>query len=378
MPPVSFAHVSGPAVLQVVQPEDGGVAEHVLLLSRELGRRGWRVSAVVSPSSTIAAPLRAAGVTVHELAMGREPGRTDVRAARALRAIDRQERPRLVHAHSSKAGALVRLSLRGRRRLVYTPHCLAFAASFDTTRRLAYRAIEQLLVPRTGALVAVCDWERRLAVSELRGIAGRTRMIPNGVDRPDACEPAAELAEFAAGQPLAGMVSVLRPQKDPLLAVRAAARLAPARGRLAIVGNGDLAEAVRSEIERLGVGERVRWFPFEGGMGRYLAALDVFVLPSAWEAFPLSLLEAMACAVPVVATDVGGVAEAVENGVTGRLVGAGDEAALATALAELLDDADLRARLGAGAERAYADRFRVGPMVDSVEALYRELLEEGG
>ena len=168
-------------------------------------------------------------------------------------------------------------------------------------------------MPRTGALVAVCDWERRLAVSELRGIAARTRTIHNGAEPPDAREPAAELVEFAAGEPLAGLVSVLRPQKDPLLAVRAAARLEPGQGRLAIVGNGELAEAVRSEIERLDVGERVRWFPFEGGMGRYLAALDVFVLPSAWEAFPISLLEAMACAVPVVATDVGGVGEAVER-----------------------------------------------------------------
>ncbi len=365
-------------MLQVVQPEDGGVAEHALLLSRELVRRGWGVSAAVPPSSTIAEPLRASGVKVHEVAMGREPGPADMRAVRALRAIDRDERPRLVHAHSSKAGALVRLSLRGRRRLVYTPHCLAFAASFHTTRRLAYRGIEQLLVPRTGALVAVCDWERRLAVSELRGIAARTRTIHNGAEPPDAREPAAELLEFAAGEPLAGLISVLRPQKDPLLAVRAAARLEPGRGRLAIVGNGELAEAVRSEIERLDVGERVRWFPFEGGMGRYLAALDVFVLASAWEAFPISLLEAMACAVPVVATDVGGVGEAVGDGVTGRLVAHGDEAALAAALAELLGDGDLRGRMGAGAERAYAERFRVATMVDSVEALYREQLEDGG
>ena len=160
--------------------------------------------------------------------------------------------------------------------------------------------------------------------------------------------------------------------------MRAGARLAPGQGRLAIVGNGELAEAVRSEIERLDVGDRVRWFPFEGGVGRYLAALDVFVLPSAWEAFPISLLEAMACAVPVVATDVGGVGEAVEDGVTGRLVAPGDEAALAAALAELLGDGDLRGQMGAGAERAYAERFRVDTMVDSVEALYRELLGDGG
>jgi glycosyltransferase involved in cell wall biosynthesis len=75
---------------------------------------------------------------------------------------------------------------------------------------------------------------------------------------------------------------------------------------------------------------------------------------------------------------VGGVGEAVGEGVTGRLVAQGDEAALAAALAELLGDGDLRRRMGAGAEQAYAERFRVGTMVDSVEALYRHLLEASG
>ena len=80
----------------------------------------------------------------------------------------------------------------------------------------------------------------------------------------------------------------------------------------------------------------------------------------------------------MVATDVGGVREAVGDGVTGRLVAPGDEAALAAALAELLGDGELRRQMGASAERAYTERYRVATMVDSVEALYRELLEDGG
>jgi glycosyltransferase involved in cell wall biosynthesis len=119
------------------------------------------------------------------------------------------------------------------------------------------------------------------------------------------------------------MVSVLRPQKDPLALVRASARLGERgelRGHVAIVGDGELAPAVRGEIDTLGVGDRVRWFPFRGDAGPYLAALDLLVVPSRWESMPIGPIEAMLCGVPVLATAVGGVPELLEDGVTGRLV----------------------------------------------------------
>jgi glycosyltransferase involved in cell wall biosynthesis len=193
--------------------------------------------------------------------------------------------------------------------------------------------------------------------------------------------PDVELLDFKGELPLAGMVSVLRPQKDPLLAVRAMARLAAhgeAPGRLAIVGNGPMEGEVRDEIARLRVGEWVRWFPYHGAVGPYLAAIDAFVLPSAWEALPLSLLEAMSCGLPVVATAVGGTPEAVEDGVTGRVVPHGDEAALAAALVDVLSDPIRLIELGQAGLHAYEARFRVDRMIDDTESLYRELLHVAG
>ncbi len=350
------------------------MAEHVLRLSRGLVERGWRVAAAVPPGSVIADPLAGAGVAVHRLPLARDPGPDDVRAARELRRLDRRVAPDIVHAHSSKAGGLVRAVLPGRGRLVYTPNCFPFAARFGAAKKLAYRAIEQALVPRTAAVVAVCDWERDLAERELVGAGSKTRVIPNGVERPTVDQPAPELVEFAAGGPLAGMVSVLREQKDPLTAVRAAAALPAEAGRFAVVGNGDMVEDVRREIDRLGAGDRVRWFAFEGGVGRYLAALDLFVLPSAWEAFPLAILEAMACGLAVVTTEVGGNAESVRDGVTGRVVGPGDADRLGAAMAELLLDPERRRAMGERGREDYEARYRVEPMVEAVEALYEELL----
>jgi glycosyltransferase involved in cell wall biosynthesis len=367
-------------VLEVLQPQDGGVAAHVLQLAAGLRRRGWQIEVATPAGSGIVGALEDAGVPVHDLAVVREPSLSDLAAARTLRALDRHRRYGLVHAHSSKAGALVRAALPNRRRLLYTPHCFAFAARFGGTQRIVYRAVEQLAVPRTGALVAVCDWERREA-DGLWGADAVVRHIEYGVDACDGADPDPELVMFAGGEPLAGMVSVLRPQKDPLLAVRAAARLidrGELPGRLAIVGNGPVEDEVRDEIERRGISDRVRWFPYRGDVGPYLAALDLFVLPSAWEALPLSLLEAMSCGLPIVATAVGGTPEAVIDGVTGRLIDHGDEEGLAAALRELLADRGAREEMGRTGLEMYEARFRVERMLDETESLYREQLDATG
>jgi glycosyltransferase involved in cell wall biosynthesis len=353
-------------VLEVLQPQDGGVAAHVLQLATGLRRRGWEIEVATPGSSAIVGPLAEAGVRVHDLPLRREPGASDLAAIRALRALDKSRGYGLVHGHSSKAGALVRAALPDRRRLLYTPHCFAFAARFGGPQQLLYRAIEQAAVPRTGAIVAVCEWERREA-ARLRGAARLVRHIEYGVEPCAGAEPDPELLDFKGDRPLAGMVSVLRPQKDPLLAVRAMARLVcdgRTPGRLAIVGNGPMEAEVRDEIERLGVGGSVRWFPYGGVVGPYLAAIDAFVLPSAWEALPLSLLEAMSCGLPVVATSVGGTPEAVEDGVTGRVVPHGDEAALADALRDVLSDPFRLIELGQAGRHAYETRFRVDRMLD--------------
>jgi glycosyltransferase involved in cell wall biosynthesis len=362
--------VRPPSVLQVVQPPDGGVAEHVLWLARGMRDRGWRVAVATGPDSRIAGRLADAGVDVHTLPLARAPHPRDLAAARGLRALDRRLRPDVVHAHSSKAGALVRAMLPRAGRLVYTPNCLPFLTRESSGRRAFYRAIEQALVPRSGAIVAVCKWEADATRRALRGTGERVHTIYNGVPAAGASAPDERLLAFADGRPLAGLVAVLREQKDPTLLVRAAARMAPEAGRVAIVGDGPMREAVDREIARLGVGDRVRLFDYGGAMGPHLAALDALVLPSRWEAFPIAILEAMDAGVPVVATRVGGVAEAVIDGVTGRVVAPGDEAALAAALEAVLGDADARARMGAAGAAMVRERFSLDAMIEAVAALY--------
>lgn len=366
------------SVLQIFEPLEGGVPEHVLRLATGLPAHGWEVEVAAPAGTPFLAPLQDGGVRVHPLPMARAFGASDVRAALALRRLDRKRSYTVVHAHSSKAGAFARAALPDRRRLVYTPHCFSFLGGFRGLKRHAYRAIEQALVPRTAVLIAASNWERDQALRHLRGAASRTRVIKYGVPKCDGQAASEELLAFKGEHPLAGMISRLEPQKDPLALVRAAALLR-ARGvddlRVAIVGNGGLWDPLKVQIDNLGLSDQVGLFPFRVGVQSYLRAFDLFVLPSLWESLPISVLEAMACRVPVVASDVCGTPEAVADGVNGRLVPPGEAEALATALEELVSDRRRLAELADAGFKAAETDFTLDRMVRQTAALYDELLE---
>jgi glycosyltransferase involved in cell wall biosynthesis len=369
---------SRPDVLQVFQPPRGGAPEHVTRLSIALQAAGWDVEVAGPADSHFLGILGDAGIATHTIPFGRKPELRDVHAARALRELVRRRRPALVHAHSSKAGALVRLAVGPEVPVIYTPHCFAFAAGFGAGQRAAYRVVEQLLVRRATAVVAVSAWEHAQAVSALRGLSRRIVLIRHGVPPADPAEPPAWVPGWARGRPVLGFLGRVEEEKGPVRFVQAFARACEDPAFTAcglVVGDGTAEAAVHAEIAATGLGERLRHEPFGGRMGPWLAALDLLVLPSRWESLPLAILEAMQAGVPVLSTDVGGVGEAITDGVTGCLVPPGDEAALARAMAQLAADPVRRAALAAAARERVQRDFATQRMVDQTATLYRTILQ---
>ena len=135
-------------VLHVFEPLEGGVPEHVLQLGLGLRERGWEVEVAAPAESPFADRFAAEGLTVHRLPLARRVGGGDTASARALRRLDQERGFGIVHAHSSKAGVLVRGSVRRARRIVYSPHCFAFNRALNPVVRVAAWAAEQALVPR--------------------------------------------------------------------------------------------------------------------------------------------------------------------------------------------------------------------------------------
>jgi glycosyltransferase involved in cell wall biosynthesis len=203
------------------------------------------------------------------------------------------------------------------------------------------------------------------------------RLLPGSPPPLAGAPPDPALRAFAAGEPLTGFVAALRAQKDPLALVAAAASLIAAGrlpGKVAIVGNGPMKDDVEQAIARAGIGDRVRLFAFAGESEPYLRALDLVVLPSLWEAYPLVLLEAFACGTPVLATAVGGVPEMLEAGRAGGLVAPGDPPALAAALVSALHDAQARAAWARAGSERLAAHHGVEHMLAAAEAIYADML----
>jgi glycosyltransferase involved in cell wall biosynthesis len=291
-----------------------------------------------------------------------------------LAALMRRERPDIVHANSSKAGILGRLAavLAGVPVRVFTAHGWAFNAASGPASTL-YRWADRLMAPLTSVTICVSEREREAGIAARTCRAGRTVVIPTAVDA-----GAAPPVRREGRAPVVVFVGRLAAPKDPVTLVRALAAVRGSAFTARIVGDGPERPAVEAEIRAASLLEHVELAGERRDVRRLLEDADVFVLSSRSEGAPLSILEAMAAGLPVVATAVGGIPEIVDDGTTGLLVPPGDAAALAAALERLLADAGLRARMGAAGWERVRERFDLAQLRRAhLEVYERELARVG-
>ena len=334
--------------------------------------------------------LESAGIPVHCLGGAHGTGGADStgswqamtvlpQALRRLLALQKRERFDVIQADLPVAGILARVLGRWSSvPVVYTEHNL----------QERYHSITQW------ANAATYGWNRRvLAVSAevaesigRRGLLERTRVLTllNGV-------PVEQVrAEAAQGRDVrrelnipdnhlvVGTVAVLRSQKRLIDWLQVAARVASRRPDVTflLVGGGPLEADIRAQVESLGLSARVRMPGFRPDGRRLMSAMDVFLMTSEFEGLPIALLEAMTLAKPVVSTRVGGIPEVLTAGSAGLLAGIGAVEELSACVLNLLNDAGLRARMGAaGAARIEAD-YHVQRRVRAIESVYHEVIAE--
>jgi len=253
-------------------------------------------------------------------------------------------------------------------------------AAAALARRTRIVAVYQLTVPpiserqRRAKRLTARAIDRHVGVGErtsrevetLVGLPrGSVRTIHNGV--PDEVTASPEQRRPR----LIGTIARLEEQKGVDVLIRALAGVEDAT--LLVVGDGSERGRLQELARELGVSDRVEWQGWADEPRNYLAALDVFVLPSRNEGFPLVVLEALLAGAAVVATDVGSVAEAVRDGETGVLVPPEDPAALAAAIEALLGDPERAGRLGAQGRQLVLENFTADHMARAFESLYAEL-----
>jgi glycosyltransferase involved in cell wall biosynthesis len=375
-----------PRVLHVYEPPDGGVADSVLRLAEGLGAQGWESEVAGPPDSIFRAPIEATGTPFHPLPLRRGYGapHADARALRALTALVRRVAPDVLHAHSAKAGVLGRLAaVATRTPWAFSPQCFAYVGPVSPARKVFGTVVEGALGHLgRGTIVAVCDAERREALRHRSAPDRRIDVVYNSSPPCPYVAPDPDVLAFRGDGPLAACLAVLREQKALHVFLEAAPRILEQvpQARLAIIGDGPEQAALEARAAELGLDrdERFAFFGFRAPPATGLLAMDVFVLPSAWEAFPIAVLEAMACGRPVVATDVGGTREAVVDGETGRMIPSYDAEAIVGAVVPLLRDGALRERMGAAGRARHAERFTVDVMARDMAAAYARLIARRG
>jgi glycosyltransferase involved in cell wall biosynthesis len=344
----------------------------VLDLIRSLDSDSYRITLACPRESVLWDELEGSGVELHAISPAREPRPADVRTLLTLVRLVR--RADVVHGHSAKAGFLVRLAalLAGRRsRCVFTPHGWSFWSASGATGRL-YLALERLAARWCRTIITLSADERDAGLAGGVGTRDRYEVIPNGVDLERFAAPAAPVD----GRIL--MVGRFAPPKRHDLVVGAFARLHPdfPAAELWFVGDGDGLAAAQRLATELGVDGSTRFLGVRGDVPALLAGAACVVLASDYEGCPLSVIEAMAAGVPVVATGVGGVPEVVEDGVSGIVSAPGSVDGLADGISTLLADPSAAARMGAAGRAAAAERFSRERMAAETELVYTRIVDD--
>jgi glycosyltransferase involved in cell wall biosynthesis len=374
-----------PTVRLITRLNVGGPARQALLLSRALQDDFPTVLAAGHPSAS-EGELSDERVSVRRVPLTRtlHPG-MDAKALSAVRRLLGETRARLLHTHMAKAGTIGRVAaatVPRRPRTVHTFHGHVLEGYFSPAVQRGFIEVERALARRTDVLVAVSP-EIRDALQSL-GIGTRRefQVIPLGLD----LEPFLAVTGPGRGlrthlglgpdQPLIGIVGRLVPIKG--LEVMLETMTFLPHVHLAVVGDGEERTALTERARAAGIADRVHFVGWWPDIPSAMSDCDVITLTSRNEGTPVALIEALAAARPVVATDVGGVRHVIQDGVTGWLAPAGDARSVAALIQRALDDPGTAAAQGLAGRESVRTRFGQDRLVADIRELYTDLLGHPG
>jgi glycosyltransferase involved in cell wall biosynthesis len=337
----------------------------------------WHVG-MLGGAHTLWNEFRAAGAAVVDFSQGQGKGSTRQR----LRAYIQMHNIAVVHSHLPRADIIAAASLpqRGRPVHISTKHLLYGVG--DRRWGALYAFVDRCSLYAPDHIVAVSTTMSKQIAAYPGLPPSRVRCIRNAVEcdvyyRPELRDACRRELGLDATAPLIGFTGRVEKMKrlDVLLHAFVQVVALHPQARLLIVGDGSLKPALQKLANDLGIAQAVIWVGFRQDIARFLAAMDVYVQPSANEGLSLSILEAMSAAKPVVATRVGGVAEVIDEGSNGLLVSPGSSLALQQAIVALLARPDRREAMAQAGRAQVVNEFAVHRMVGEYCTLYSACVE---
>jgi len=291
----------------------------------------------------------------------------------------------IVHTHSLKAGILGRWAARFAqvKIIVHTVHGWSFNQYQNHFLRRFIVWLERLTALITDRLITVSWHDLSKGLANRIGNRDKYKLIRYGIDYEQFRKEDRSLREqlgIGIDDLVVGMVSCFKPQKSPQDFVRLALLVNKNQNsngvKFILAGDGVLRNKIERSISQFNLGQQVILTGWQEDINRILQAIDIFVLTSLWEGLPISVLEAMAAALPVVATNTGGIMEIVHDGRTGFLIQPGDINQMSEKLNSLLKNDSLRKQFGQNARNSLNADFFLENMVKNTENFYQDLINK--
>ncbi|WP_243303399.1 glycosyltransferase family 4 protein [Geothrix oryzisoli] len=355
----------------------GGAQIHVRDLATYMNSKGHEVHVVVGDEGMFSHQLMTRGINVHTLkSLQREidPIR-DIRCVIEMHKLFKAIRPQIISTHSSKAGWVGRIAARMNDiPVLFTAHGWAFTDGVPAISKAIYLTAEKLVAPLATHILTVSENDRQLAIKYSVCDPSKVTTVHNGMPTIDA----SMIADPTKIVPKIVMTARFDEPKDHSLLFEALAGLKDLEWTLDLIGHGSRIEQAKARVAELGISNRVRFWGTRDDIDEILSRCQIFVLPTKWEGFPRSILEAMRAGLPVVASNVGGVREAVLDGNTGWLVARGDIRGWTSALRALIESPDLRSRMGMKGKALFDREFTFECMLTKTLLIYRNIAKRSG
>jgi glycosyltransferase involved in cell wall biosynthesis len=356
----------------ITKSELGGAQAHVYDLIKSLDR-DYEVHLAVGAPGILTEKVSDLGIRVHIISSLKRKinPSTDFRAIQQCVSIIKLVKPDLIHCHSSKAGVVARMAAWiCQTPVIFTAHGWGFDPRSPRLQRNIALWVEKILAPLSTKIICVSESDRQLAISLKVTSPELVVTIHNGITNKSIPTAVPER------QPpkLIMVARFNRAQKDQQTLIQAIAKI-DRPIQLTLVGTGPDWEESKNLVKDLGITDRVAFLGDRLDVPELLADSQIFVLSTHYEGAPISILEAMRCGLPIIATNVNGIPEQVADRVTGLLVPHKDVNALTTAISSLIDKPLMRQQMGTAGKQKFVREFTVEQMVEKTELLYRSILD---
>ena len=357
----------------------GGGESHLLSLMENIDQERFEPIVLSFTQGPMVDRLKEMNIKTHVITTHRP---FDITKWNAVKKFMQQHRVELLHAHGTRALSNTFWAAKYLRLpIIYTVHGWSFHQDQPFFVRKIRIVGEEYLTSKADVNISVSVSNQQSGKKHIRSF--RSEVIPNGINlsrfnpernfadaREELCIPKEKLIIL--------FIARFTTQKQPLALIQSFSNALQSNKKLHLlmVGEGDQKNDAHKLVDKLGISKSVTFCPFRSDVPELLAIADVFVLPSLWEGLPIALIEAMALGKAVIATNVDGTIEVIDNGINGVLVNSRNLVPeLTNALVDLCNDSYKRVRLGTMAKKTVTENYNASTMARSIEKVYRNVMK---